>query len=72
MNPFGADIEFGWHDIPLDIHPEGGHVPQKRQLRKAEQLKNMARAVMKVHTWFKVGLCSFMCIQCRMLIYCDI
>lgn len=46
--PFGEDVHFSWHDIPLEIQPEGGHVPEKRQSRKAEQLQNMTKAVMKL------------------------
>ncbi|KAJ1521400.1 hypothetical protein ONE63_003075 [Megalurothrips usitatus] len=46
--PFGEDVPLNWADLPLEIQPEGGHVPEKRQVRKAEQLKNMARAVMKL------------------------
>lgn len=47
-NPFGDEIELLWQNLPLEIQPEGGHVPEKRQSRKAEQLKNMAKAVMKL------------------------
>ena len=48
MKPYGADQDFEWQNIPPEIHPEGGHVPHKRQLRKAEQLENMTKAVMKL------------------------
>lgn len=41
-------MELLWQGLPLEIQPEGGHVPEKRQSRKAEQLRNMAKAVMKV------------------------
>ncbi|KAK3928762.1 Glutathione S-transferase C-terminal domain-containing protein-like protein [Frankliniella fusca] len=46
--PYGDDIHLNWMDVPLEIQPEGGNVPEKRQLRKAEQLQNMAKAVMKL------------------------
>ncbi|KAE8751611.1 hypothetical protein FOCC_FOCC001458 [Frankliniella occidentalis] len=46
--PYGDDVHLNWADLPLEIQPEGGHVPEKRQIRKAEQLKNMAEAVMKL------------------------
>lgn len=55
MQPFGGDLQLNWHDIPLEILPEGGNVPEKRQSRKAEQLKNMAKAVIKVR--------SFLCLK---------
>ncbi|XP_063225131.1 glutathione S-transferase C-terminal domain-containing protein homolog [Bacillus rossius redtenbacheri] len=46
--PFGWEQEFDWSSLPPEAHPKGGHLPVQRQERKAQQLENLAKAVLKI------------------------
>ena len=48
IEPFGFDVEFDWEQLPPDVSPESGALPENRAGRKREQLENLARAVIKL------------------------
>ncbi|XP_045475724.1 glutathione S-transferase C-terminal domain-containing protein homolog [Harmonia axyridis] len=45
---YGADIEFNWENIPPELNPCGGSLPEKRADRKCEQLESMVKPAMKI------------------------
>ncbi|KAK9874026.1 hypothetical protein WA026_002380 [Henosepilachna vigintioctopunctata] len=45
---YGSDVELNWEDIPIDINPCGGSLPEKRSARKCDQLESMAKPVIKI------------------------
>nr|XP_018915771.1 PREDICTED: glutathione S-transferase C-terminal domain-containing protein homolog [Bemisia tabaci] len=46
--PYGHEVPMDWDSIPFYAQPEGGHLPQKRLLRKQQQLENLMKAVIKI------------------------
>ena len=46
--PFGAEMEIDWKDIPQDATPVGGKLPITRLKRKFEQLENLCKPVLKL------------------------
>ncbi|XP_026466318.1 glutathione S-transferase C-terminal domain-containing protein homolog [Ctenocephalides felis] len=37
-----------WNSLPFDALPEGGHLPEKRRVRKFQQLENLAKAAIEI------------------------
>uniref|UniRef100_A0A6M2DE72 Putative glutathione s-transferase c-terminal domain-containing-containing protein n=1 Tax=Xenopsylla cheopis TaxID=163159 RepID=A0A6M2DE72_XENCH len=37
-----------WNSLPFDALPEGGNLPEKRQIRKRQQLENLTRVVIQL------------------------
>jgi hypothetical protein len=37
-----------WQTVPRLVHPMGGHLPEKRMLKKCQQLESMAREVVRI------------------------
>ncbi|XP_017773546.1 PREDICTED: glutathione S-transferase C-terminal domain-containing protein homolog [Nicrophorus vespilloides] len=48
ITPFGHEIPFDWSQIPVELNPEGGALPEKRAKRKCEQLENLVKSVFKI------------------------
>ncbi|KAF5280295.1 hypothetical protein FQR65_LT03104 [Abscondita terminalis] len=44
---FGHEISFSWNQVPLEASPESGALPESRQIRKCQQLENLAKATIK-------------------------
>ena len=37
-----------WSSLPELVHPLGGHLPEKRLLKKCQQLENLAQPVVEI------------------------
>lgn len=47
-NPVDYTINFDWHSLPIDVNPFNGDLPNKRMLRKQQQLESMATEVVRI------------------------
>ncbi|XP_044745585.1 glutathione S-transferase C-terminal domain-containing protein homolog isoform X1 [Coccinella septempunctata] len=45
---YGSDIGFCWNNVPLELNPRGGSLPEMRADRKCEQLESMAKSCIKI------------------------
>ncbi|XP_012535209.1 glutathione S-transferase C-terminal domain-containing protein homolog [Monomorium pharaonis] len=48
MEPFGAEVNLDWSNIPFDATPAGGSLPLARLQQKQEQLQNLCKPVLKL------------------------
>jgi len=48
IEPFGAEVNLDWSDVPFDATPEGGSLPHVRLRRKQEQLQNLCKPVLRL------------------------
>ncbi|CAI9734506.1 Hypothetical predicted protein [Octopus vulgaris] len=47
-HPCGTDITLPWSELPRAIHPHEGGLPEKRALKKCQQLENLVTAIRKI------------------------
>ncbi|GAB1607829.1 glutathione S-transferase C-terminal domain-containing protein isoform X1 [Argonauta hians] len=47
-HPCGSAISLAWSQLPQEIHPNEGGLPEKRALKKCQQLENLATAIKKI------------------------
>ena len=46
--PDAASNLMDWSSFPELVHPLGGHLPEKRLLKKCQQLENLAKPVVDI------------------------
>lgn len=45
---YGSEMDFNWENVPSELNPCGGSLPEKRADRKCEQLESMIKPCLKI------------------------